>query len=363
VAAKASVGLIGKKSFKKSKKSYQKIRIIEINTLSLYIGIKSYKLKNKKRESMTNVFKPVRIKGKLFGKNVANGEIAGKDVIRHIQLLNAEKNNEILFVGVNGRVTRMPASQSTTPSAPQKLSFMSVKQQQDPQVMFDNIERLTKMVGKGIQPSLVITGGAGMGKTHLVKGTLEGMGLRESYDFVHFKGRATAAGLFITLYENSDKIIVLDDCDSVFRDDDAVNILKGALDSYDTRKISYITSKALKDEYGSEVPRHFEFTGRIIFISNISQSRLDEAIRSRSFVADVDLTTDQMFTRMEQLLPTMESRIPVAAKEQALRLMKELDAEFDGLEINLRSFIKAARICAMGFDDPKMMIAEQIISQ
>ena len=311
---------------------------------------------------MTNVFKPVRIKGKLFGKNVATGEIVGQDVIRHIQLLNAEKNNEVLFVNAMGRITRMPAAQSGVAPEPQKMSFMSVKQQQDPEVMFTNIERLTKMVGRGIQPSLVITGGAGMGKTHLVKNTLEGMGLRESYDFVHFKGRATAAGLFITLYENSDKIIVLDDCDSVFRDDDAVNILKGALDSYDTRKISYITSKALKDEFGTEVPRHFEFTGRIIFISNISQSRLDEAIRSRSFVADVDLTTDQMFTRMEQLMPKMESRIPLAAKEQALALMKELNEEFDGLEINLRSFIKAARICAMGFENPKMMIAEQIIA-
>ena len=311
---------------------------------------------------MTNVFKPVRIKGKLFGKNVATGEIASKDVIRHIQLLNAEKNSEVLFVGANGRVTRMPAAQSGVAPEPQKLSFMSVKQQQDPQEMFTNIERLTKMVGRGIQPSLVITGGAGMGKTHLVKNTLEGMGLRESYDFVHFKGRATAAGLFITLYENSDKIIVLDDCDSVFRDDDAVNILKGALDSYDTRKISYITTKALKDEFGSEVPRHFEFSGRIIFISNISQSRLDEAIRSRSFVADVDLTTEQMFARMEQLIGKMESKIPLAAKQQALEYMKELDKEFDGLEINLRSFIKAARICAMGFDNPKMMIAEQIIA-
>jgi hypothetical protein len=311
---------------------------------------------------MTNVFKPVRIKGKLVGKNVATGEIAGKDVIRHIQLLNAEKNGEVLFVSTNGRVTRLPAAQSGVAPEPQKLSFMSVRQAQDPEVMFTNIERLTKMVGRGIQPSLVITGGAGMGKTHLVKSTLESMGLKESYDFVHFKGRATAAGLFITLYENSDKIIVLDDCDSVFRDDDAVNILKGALDSYDTRKISYITTKALKDEFGGEVPRHFEFTGRVIFISNISQSKLDEAIRSRSFVADVDLTTDQMFARMEQLIDKMESRIPVAAKQQALELMKQLDKEFDGLEINLRSFIKAARICAMGFENPKMMIAEQIIA-
>ena len=311
---------------------------------------------------MTNVFKPVRIKGKLFGKNVATGEIAGKDVIRHIQLLNAEKNGEVLFVSTNGRVTRLPAAQSGVAPEPQKMSFMSVRQAQDPEVMFTNIERLTKMVGRGIQPSLVITGGAGMGKTHLVKSTLESMGLKESYDFVHFKGRATAAGLFITLYENSDKIIVLDDCDSVFRDDDAVNILKGALDSYDTRKISYITTKALKDEFGGEVPRHFEFTGRVIFISNISQSKLDEAIRSRSFVADVDLTTEQMFARMEQLIDKMESRIPVAAKQQALELMKQLDKEFDGLEINLRSFIKAARICAMGFENPKMMIAEQIIA-
>lgn len=311
-----------------------------------------------------NVFEPVRIKGKLFGKNVKSGEIAAKGIIRDIQLRNAEKNREVLFVAMNGRVTRMPAAEAgVAVKAPEpiKMSFMTVREKRDPQEMFTNLERLTKMVGRGIQPSLVVTGGAGMGKTHLVKQTLADMGLDESTDFVHFKGRATPAGLFITLYENSDKIIVLDDCDSVFKDDDAVNILKGALDSYDSRKISYITSKPLKDTYGDEIPRHFEFTGRIIFISNIEQSKLDEAIRSRSFVADIDMTQDQMFTRIEQLMPKMETRIPLAAKTQALQLMKELNAEYCGLDVNLRSFIKAARICAMGFDNPKMMIAEQII--
>ena len=311
---------------------------------------------------MKNVFEAVRVNGKLMAKNTSTGEIAPKGLIRGIQLRNAEKNREALFVSATGRVTRIPAAEAgvaLTPPPVMKMSFLQAKEAQDPSEMFKNIERLTKMVGRGLQPSLVITGGAGMGKTHIVKSTLEEMGLKESYDFVHFKGRATAAGLFVTLYENNDKIIVLDDCDSVFRDDDAVNILKGALDSYDTRKISYISTKLLKDEFGGEVPRHFEFTGRIIFISNINQSKLDEAIRSRSFVADVDLTTEQMFERIEQLIPKMESRVPQAAKEQALELMKELDAEFE-IEINLRSFIKAARICAMGFDNPKMIVAEQI---
>ena len=311
---------------------------------------------------MKNVFEAVRVKGKLMAKNTQTGEIAPKNLIRHIQLLNAEKNREVLFVSATGRVTRLPAAEAgvaLTPAPVMKMSFLQAKEAQCPEEMFKNIERLTKMVGRGLQPSLVITGGAGMGKTHIVKSTLEEMGLKESYDFVHFKGRATAAGLFVTLYENNDKIIVLDDCDSVFKDDDAVNILKGALDSYDTRKISYISTKSLKDEFGSEVPRHFEFSGRIIFISNISQSKLDEAIRSRSFVADVDLTNEQMFERIEQLMPKMESRVPQAAKAQALELMKELDAEFE-IEINLRSFIKAARICAMGFENPKMLVAEQI---
>jgi len=315
---------------------------------------------------MMNVFEPVRVKGKLFAKNVKTGEFAPKGMIRDVQLRSAEANREVLMVGSNGRVTRVAGSTAGVAVAANpdagKMSFMTVVESRDPEVMFGNLERLTKMVGRGIQPSLVITGMAGVGKTHLVKTTLTDMGLTESKEFVHFKGRATAAGLFITLYQNSDKVVILDDCDSVFKDDDAVNILKAALDSYDTRKISYISSKPLKDEFGEPIPAHFEFTGRIIFISNIHQSKLDEAIRSRSFVSDISMNTTQMFQRMAQLLPTMERSIPLAAKQQALEIMKKLDTQYVGIDINLRSFIKAARICAMGFEDPEMMVAEQIIA-
>jgi len=312
-----------------------------------------------------NVFEAVRVKGKLMAKNTVTGEFAPKGLIRDVQLRTAEANREVLMVSGNGRVVRVAAATAgvaVAPAAPAKMSFLSVIDSRDPEVMFDNLTRLTKMVGRGIQPSLVITGMAGVGKTHLVKETLKQMGLRESYEFVHFKGRTTAAGLYITLYQNSDKIVIFDDCDSVFKDEDAVNLLKAALDSYDTRRISYISSKPLKDEYGEPLPAHFEFTGKVIFISNINQAKLDAAIRSRSFVSDISMNTTQMFTRMEQLMETMEPSIPLAAKQQALSIMKELDAKYAGIDINLRSFIKAARICAMGFEDPTMMVAEQIIA-
>jgi hypothetical protein len=314
---------------------------------------------------MVNVFEAVRVKGKLMAKNVKTGEFAANGVIRTIQLLNAERDRQLLMVAPNGRVTRIDSAATTEASAVStKMSFLSVVETRDPETMFGNLERLTKMVGRGIQPSLVITGMAGVGKTHLVKETLKQMGLRESYDFEHFKGKATAAGLYMTLYANSDKIVVLDDCDSVFKDDDAVNILKAALDSYDTRQISYISTRPLKDEFGEPIPTRFEFTGKIIFISNINQSKLDEAIRSRSFVADISMNTDQMFLRMEQLMQTIESKIPMPAKQQALAIMKALHAKYDGVDINLRSFIKAARIAAMGFPEAELenLIAEQIIA-
>ena len=177
------------------------------------------------------IYQPVRVGKKLVARHVDTKAIAPKSLIRAIQIRNAEANNELLMVSPSGRVTRIENNNpKTQPEAP-KMSFMSVIEKRDPQQMFNNLERLTKMVGKGIQPSLVITGRAGTGKTFLVKDTLTKMGLTESNEFVHFKGRATAAGLFVTLYDNCDKIIVLDDCDSVFKDPDAVNMLKAALDS------------------------------------------------------------------------------------------------------------------------------------
>ena len=310
---------------------------------------------------MSNIFEAIQIKGKLVAKELGSGRIAKKGEIRDIQIRNAYKENQHILVDpVSGRITRIAKAPGTMST--RKENFASVIAKRDPEIMFTNLKNLTRMVGKGIQPSLVVTGMAGMGKTHIVKDTLQQLGLRESFEFVHFKGRATAAGLYITLYENSDKIVILDDCDSVFKDDDAVNILKGALDSYDTRYISYITSRELKDSYGNAVPKQFNFTGRVIFISNFEQSRIDEAIKSRSFVQDISMTTDQVFLRMEQLITKIEPAIKKEHKVQALEIMKSINEKYDGVEINIRSLIKASRIIAMGFDNPMEAIAEQIIT-
>ena len=158
---------------------------------------------------MNNIFEPIQIKGKLVAKELSTGRIATKGEIRDIQIRNAFKENQHILVDpISGRISRIAKTEGS--GTPRKLILSSVTSKKDPEIMFNNLRNLTRMVGKGLQPSLVVTGMAGMGKTHIVKETLEQLGLKESNEFVHFKGRATAAGLYITLYENSDKIIILD---------------------------------------------------------------------------------------------------------------------------------------------------------
>jgi hypothetical protein len=216
------------------------------------------------------------------------------------------------------------------------------------------------MVADGVQPSAVITGEGGLGKTFTVTKTLESKGYKDISDLADFqvgsiinmrkcftfvKGYSTPKGLYRTLFENNKSIIVFDDCDSVLKDPIALNILKSALDSYGKRIISW--NADMRDE---DLPRSFNFEGRVIFISNLDEGKIDQAIRSRSMMIDLSMTTDQKIERMEtiaaaeEFLPEYDSSI----KNDALALIRELKDEVK--EISLRTLISVSKIRASNTD-------------
>ena len=225
---------------------------------------------------------------------------------------------------------------------------------------FSFVEKLVSMVAGGVQPSAVITGSGGLGKTYTVTKTLESAGytdvsdlasfevgttVRKSLSFTMVKGYSTAKGLYRTLFENNGSIIVFDDCDAVLKDPVALNLLKGALDSYGKRIISW--NADMKDE---DLPRSFNFEGRVIFISNLGQDKIDQAIRSRSMMIDLSMTTDQKIDRMEyiaglaEFLPEYDKKV----KTDALALIREL--KDDVSEISLRTLISVSKIRASNKD-------------
>jgi len=218
---------------------------------------------------------------------------------------------------------------------------------------FGFLSDMIVMLAKGDQPSVVVTGPGGLGKSHTVTTTLRKAGLKDmsildDYEigaqvpknaFVVIKGYSTPKGLYRTLYENRNSIIVFDDCDSVLKDPVSLNILKGALDSYSKRIISWRAD--IKDE---DLPTSFEFKGRVVFISNMSSSQLDQAIISRSMSVDVTMTATQKVERMRFLVKEKDFMpdFDLVAKNDALNLIAKLA---DGVkELSLRTLIQVTKI-------------------
>ncbi len=226
---------------------------------------------------------------------------------------------------------------------------------------FEFVEGLVQMIATGLTPSAVITGEGGLGKTYTVNKTLVAAGLKDLSDtgalevasvvnrkntFVAVKGYSTPKGLYRTLYENKDSVVVFDDCDSILRDPVALNLLKSALDSYGKRIISWNAETGFgRDE---DLPRSFEFKGRVIFISNLSQDKIDQAIRSRSMMVDLSMTEDQKIERMEVISQSDEFLPEFTAedKKDALDLIRSL--KDDAKEISLRTLISVTKIRASG---------------
>lgn len=235
---------------------------------------------------------------------------------------------------------------------------------------FDFVEKLVNMVASGVQASAVITGQGGLGKSYTVLKTLAEAGYKDMSElgefqvgdvvrrekvFVQVKGYSTAKGLYRTLFENNGGVIVFDDCDAVLKDAVALNLLKGALDSYGKRIISW--NADMRDE---DLPRSFNFTGKVVFISNMSQDDIDQAIRSRSMMIDLSMNEDQKIDRMSFIVqsPEFMEEFEMADKLDALELIRELKDV--AKEISLRTLIQVTKIKASAGSSWKQM-AEYVL--
>ena len=237
---------------------------------------------------------------------------------------------------------------------------------------FSFVEQMVDMIVQKTLPSAVITGEGGLGKSYTVLKSLEKNGFTNLTDLANFeigakvdrsksytvvKGYSTAKGLYRTLFENNGMVIVFDDCDSILKDDVAKNLLKGALDSYSKRYISW--NADMRDD---DLPRSFEFTGSIVFVSNMALEKIDQAIRTRSLVVDLSMTEGQKLERMEVIAKSDEflPEVNAIAKGLALEFLKSNLGKIPNM--SLRSLIAVTKIANTGNPEWKDL-AKYVLTQ
>ena len=277
-------------------------------------------------------------------------------------ILGSSKNRDYLKRKVSGMIsTGIMVKGDTSVSKPSDEFSINDR--------FMFTEQLVSMVASGSTASCVITGEGGLGKTYSVLKALKASGMTDiseyavgdivppSKSFRVIKGFSTAKGLYKILFENRNSIIVFDDCDSILKDPDALNILKGALDSYDKRIITWNTS--ITDD---GLPRSFEFRGGVVFVSNIQADKISQAIRSRSMNVDLSMTTDQKIERMETIMASDEFLPGIAFEMKKDALVTIQENKEVAREISLRTLINVTKIRASGNSNWKALAKYMLVN-
>ena len=242
---------------------------------------------------------------------------------------------------------------------------------------FAELTDLTKAVKCGDIRGMIVSGPPGVGKSHGVEEVLERydtlalLGRQEPrYEIV--KGTSSALGLYCKLFEfcDADNVLVFDDCDSILFDEVGLNLLKAALDSKKSRRISWNTdSNKLRNE---GIPNSFEFEGSVIFITNIKfdavrSVRLRDhlaALESRCHYIDLTInTTREKMLRIRQVTKDGmldDYRLSDAVKDEIVQFVDDNKNRLR--ELSLRSVIKAADL-AQAFPNNWRNMAEATLTR
>ncbi len=205
------------------------------------------------------------------------------------------------------------------------------------------VEDLLDVVVKGEAPSLLVIGAGGFGKSYAVTHYLtDKIGLEpvtedtavvpKNPSFVLVKGKVTPYGLYTSLYNNRNGITLIDDSDDLWSDKKSVAMLKAALDSSEHRIVSWIGQRT---PMMANTPESFEYTGRCIIISNMSRSSFDQAVLTRCLVAELELTREQVFEKMLEIIPAIKTTLTHGEVLSTYQFIRKNADKFVNLSLRL----------------------------
>jgi hypothetical protein len=238
---------------------------------------------------------------------------------------------------------------------------------------FDMLKDMTKAVKKGDVRAMIVSGPPGVGKSHGVEevldryATMESLGAGKTHEVI--KGATSAIGLYCKLFKMADKgkVVVFDDCDSIFADELSLNILKAALDSKKNRTIHWNTdSFKLRNE---GVPDSFRFEASAIFITNLKFDKVKgklrehlEALESRCHYMDLTIDSDKdKILRIKQVTNDGMLDKYKLSDEVKEEILDFIDINKGRLrELSLRTVLKVADL-AVSFPDRWESYAENTV--
>lgn len=231
-----------------------------------------------------------------------------------------------------------------------------------PEERFEDMESYVLNVILGLDVSALICGAPGVGKTYRIMQAIKKEGKVRGRDYEVIKGKATPMALYTLLHDYQDpgQLLVIDDADSIIKDDVMINLIKAATDSSDERIVAYASSMppaVPEDKLGEysdfeqdakgiwRYPKNFVYSGGVIIITNMNAGAIDTAIRSRALICDLNFTTKEVLDLVRGLSPHIAPELLTSeSKEKALEYLEKLADSGVNMEISIRSFLLCAKM-------------------
>ena len=227
--------------------------------------------------------------------------------------------------------------------AEKRLNAFLFKDQTGNEAAFDSYKTIVSYIQSLIAKQsrgVTLYGMPGTGKTYIVRRTLHFAGLEPNKDYVIVKGSSASAEeniriIYSTLYAYNGKIIVFDDFDSALSDPNTLNLLKAALDSYPVRIVS-LPDLQQYNQNGAPLPTRFEFTGRIVMITNMTS--IDPAILSRTRGVAINFTSEEFQRNIHEMLEYVSPEISMDIKKEVYEYLTDSVAKDPSAAVDFRRF-------------------------
>ena len=224
-----------------------------------------------------------------------------------------------------------------------------------------DLRRAMVLLMNNATQSLYLAGRGGVGKTQTVEDELAKRGLTDGEGYFKITGSASTAGIYRILYKHRKDILLFDDSDGALADMDSRNLFKAASDTKKVRKISwmkagknYVDPDDMDEDDDSAdpdvLPRYFDFTGKIIFISNLKLDKLDPdgALRTRGYVISIDPSDSEVYDYMAKIVGNIkldvDFALSVKQRQEVIDVLRSRKLKEGG--VNLRQLVRGLNTMA-----------------
>ncbi len=214
---------------------------------------------------------------------------------------------------------------------------------------YEQLDQFVRAFADGHLNLLIVVGRAGTAKSHSVRRVVGKKGC-------WIEGNATAFGLYSKLYQNQNRLVVIDDVDSLYADRAAVRLLK-CLCQTDAQKTIQWNSAA-----AGSMPTEFQTTSRVVIIANEWKSLNENvaAVQDRGHFVYFDPNAQAVHEQVrgwfqdEEILSWFESYLHLIGQPSMRQYVRAAELKSAGLDWQT--------MIASGFLPPKAVLVAKLKS-